>query len=171
MSHLLQASSNGYYHWLIWPMSDRAIEDQRLLQLIRAFCDASRGVNSAPRIIQGRPFIIASNKLERTFTINVPDRASATDIADVRTWQNGLYLAVIADLYSRKVVGGSIKPTLARDIVLDALVMAVRRRKPCQSVLIHSANGPQYIRRKRSGLSEPSMSALSRTNIGKWRLR
>lgn len=199
MCHLLEASSSGYYHWLAQPLSDRAIEDLRLLQLIRASYVASSGVYGsprvfldlreagegcgknrvarimrdhniralrgykAPRVIHGRPSIIASNKLERAFSVEIPDRAWVTDITYIRTWQGWLYLAVVVDLYSRKVVGWSMKPTLARDIVLDALVMAVWRRKPRHRVLIHSDQGSQYssddwLRFCRHHNLEPSMS-------------
>jgi putative transposase len=67
-----------------------------------------------------------------------------TDITYIRTWQGWLYLAVIVDLYARKVVGWSIKPMLAREIVLDALLMAVLRRNPQQRVLIHSDQGTHF---------------------------
>jgi len=48
------------------------------------------------------------------------------------------------DLYARKIVGWSMKPTLARELVLDALLMALWRRKPKQRVLVHSDQGTQY---------------------------
>src|ERR1700693_1840954 len=63
-----------------------------------------------------------------------PDRVWVTDITYIRTWQGWLYLAVVMDLHARNIVGWSMKPTLARDLVLDALVMAVWRRKPQQRV-------------------------------------
>ena len=84
----------------------------------------------APRTISGRPSIIAANRLQREFTVELPDRAWVTDITYIRTWQGWLYLAVVIDLYSRKVVGWSMKPTLAKNLLLDALMMAVWRRKP-----------------------------------------
>jgi putative transposase len=62
----------------------------------------------------------------------------------IRTWQDWLYLAVVLDLYSRKVIGWSMKSTLAKDIVLDALLMAVWRRRPNEPVIIHSDQGSQY---------------------------
>ena len=62
----------------------------------------------------------------------------------LRTWQGWLYLAVVMDLYARKVVGWSMKPTLARELVLDALLMALWRRKPTGPVIVHSDQGPQY---------------------------
>ena len=67
-----------------------------------------------------------------------------TDITYIRTWQGWLYLTVVMDLFARKVVGWSMKPTLARELVLDAILMAVWRRKPKQKVIIHSDQGAQY---------------------------
>ena len=143
------------------PMSDRDIEDQRLLGLIRDTYTASGGVYGSlrvfadlrevgetcgkhrvakimrtnkiramrgyksPRRIAGRPSIIVPNRLNRQFTVDVPDRAWVTDITYLRTRQCWLYLAVVIDLHSRKVVGWSMKPTLARELVLDALLMAL----------------------------------------------
>jgi putative transposase len=97
-----------------------------------------------PRGPYGRPSIITPNKLQREFTVTQPDRAWVTNITYIRTWQGWLYLAVVMDLFARKVVGWSMKPTLARELVLDAILMAVWRRKPKQRVLIHSDQGTQY---------------------------
>lgn len=60
------------------------------------------------------------------------------------TAEGWLYLAVVLDLYSRAVIGWSMKPTLARGLVLDALLMAVWRRRPKPSVIVHSDQGSQY---------------------------
>ena len=76
--------------------------------------------------------------------MSTPDTSWVTDITYIRTWQGWLYLAVVLDLYSRKVIGWSMKPTLAKDIVLDALLMAVWRRRPNEPVIIHSDQGSQY---------------------------
>ena len=92
----------------------------------------------------GRPSILNPNRLNREFTVDAPDRAWVTDITYIRTWQGWLYLAVVMDLHARKIVGWSMKPTLARELVLDALLMAVWRRKPQQRVLVHSDQGTQY---------------------------
>lgn len=86
-----------------------------------------------------------------------------TDITYIRTWQGWLYLAVVVDLYSRMEVGWSMKPTLAKEIVLNALLIAVWRRKPKQSVIIHSDQGSQYgsddwLRLCKAYQLEPSMS-------------
>ena len=62
----------------------------------------------------------------------------------IRTYEGWLYLAVVIDLYSRAIIGWSIKPSMVTEIVLDALLMAVWRRKPKQSVIIHSDQGSQF---------------------------
>ena len=97
-----------------------------------------------PRVVYGRPSIVTPNRLQRAFTVARPDIAWVTDITYIRTWQGWLYLAIVVDLYSRKVIGWSMKPTLAREIVLDALLMAIWRRKPEDRVLVHSDQGSQY---------------------------
>jgi putative transposase len=86
-----------------------------------------------------------------------------TDITYIRTWQGWLYLAMAMDLHARKIVGWSMKPTLSRELVLDALLMALWRRKPQQRVLVHSDQGTQYgsedcTRFCRANNLDPSMS-------------
>lgn len=117
----------------------------------------------APRRIAGRPCLMSPNRLNQVFTVERPDKVWVTDITYIRTWQGWLYLAVVLDLYSRKVIGWSMKPTLARELVLDALLMAVWRRKPLSPVIVHSDQGSQYgsndwLRFCRSHQLEPSMS-------------
>ena len=85
-----------------------------------------------------------SNRVNREFTVDAPDLIWVTDITYIRTWQGWLYLAVVLDLHSRAVVGWSMKPTIAKEVVLDALMMAVWRRKPTQEVIVHSDQGSQY---------------------------
>jgi putative transposase len=97
-----------------------------------------------PRTIAGRPSIIAPNRLQREFTVDVPNKVWVTDITYIRTWQGWLYLAVVVDLFARKVVGLSMKPTPAKELALDALLMAVWRRKPAGRVVVHSDQGSQF---------------------------
>lgn len=75
--------------------------------------------------------------------MDAPHKAWVTDITYIRTWQGWLYLAAVVDLYSRKVVGWSMKATLSRELALDALLAAVWRRTPTQPVLVHSDQGSQ----------------------------
>jgi putative transposase len=116
-----------------------------------------------PRSLSAVPSIIAPNRLQRQFTVDQPDYAWVTDITYIRSWEGWLYLAAVMDLHSRKIIGWSMQPTLARDLVLDALLMAVWRRKPKQSVIVHSDQGSQYgsddwIRFCKAHKLDPSMS-------------
>jgi transposase InsO family protein len=139
----VRVTRSCFYAWLHTPLSERAIEDQRLLRLIRASYAASHGVYGsprvfldlreagesrgkhrvarimradkinalrgykAPRMIAGRPSIIAPNKLQREFSVKQPNRVWVTDVTYIRTWQGWLYLAAVIDLYARNIVGWS----------------------------------------------------------------
>ncbi|WP_431810088.1 IS3 family transposase [Jejubacter sp. L23] len=113
----------------------------RIMQLNRI--KAVRGYK-APRRIVGRPSIVAPNRVQRQFTVVRANQVWVTDITYIRTWQGWLYLAVVIDLFARNVVGWSMKPTLSRELALDALMMAVWRRKPDGEVIVHSDQGSQY---------------------------
>ena len=84
----------------------------------------------------------------RTYGSGRRSREIANDYALLltllRTYEGWLYLAVVMDLSSRRIIGWSMKPTLAKELVLDALLMAVWRRQPKQDVIIHSDQGSQY---------------------------
>jgi putative transposase len=110
----------------------------------------------------GKPSVLIPNLLKRQFTVTRRNKAWVTDITYIRTWQGWLYLAVVMDLFSRKIVGWSAAPTIHRELVLDALLMAVRRRRP-RGTLIHSDQGTQFgsdawRRFCRSHRLQPSMS-------------
>ncbi|MGK4357829.1 IS3 family transposase [Enterobacter cloacae] len=98
----------------------------------------------APRRIAGRPSVVAPNRVQRQFTVVRANQVWVTDITYIRTWQGWLYLAVVIDLFARNVVGWSMKPALSRELALDALMMAVWRRKPDGEVIVHSDQGSQY---------------------------
>lgn len=97
-----------------------------------------------PRHISGKPSIASPNRLRQQFTVSQPDVAWVTDITYIRTHEGWLYLAVVIDLFSRTVVGWSMKRTMTTEIVLDALLMSVWRRKPEHPVIIHSDQGSQF---------------------------
>ena len=110
----------------------------------------------------GKPALLIPNLLQRRFPVARPNSAWVTDITYVRTWQGWLYLAVVMDLFSRKIVGWAVRLTLHRELVLDAVLMAVRARRP-RGTLVHSDQGTQYgsdawRRFCRSHRLEPSMS-------------
>jgi len=88
---------------------------------------------------------VFENRLERNFSVDAPDHVYAGDITYVWTRKGWLYLAVVIDLYSRKVVGWSMGRRLKSSLVCDALQMALWRRRPPKGQLIHhSDRGVQY---------------------------
>lgn len=86
----------------------------------------------------------APNLLERRFTVSAPNRVWVGDITYIPTGSGWLYLAVILDLYSRKVVGWAMSNRLTQDIAAAALSMAVEHRRPPKGLLHHSDQGAQY---------------------------
>jgi transposase InsO family protein len=89
-------------------------------------------------------FPIAPNVLERDFTASAPDRAWVTDITFLWTAQGWLYLAVILDLFSRRVVGWATSQNVDRHLALAALDTAVARRRPAAGLVHHSDRGSTY---------------------------
>ena len=89
-------------------------------------------------------FPIAENKLERNFTAAKPDQKWLADITYLPTLEGYLFLAVVLDVFSRKIVGWSIHDSLEAKIVLDALEMARVSRRPGAGLLHHSDRGSQY---------------------------
>ena len=87
---------------------------------------------------------VAPNVLERKFEVDSPNRVWAGDVTYLRTTDGWLYLAVIIDLCSRKVVGWSMSTRLKKELCLDALQMALWRRRPDKDLLHHSDRGSQY---------------------------
>ena len=87
---------------------------------------------------------VAANQLDRDFTADRPDQKWVTDITYVATAEGWLYLAVVLDLYSRRIVGWAMSDSLQRQLVIDALQMAIVARKPAPGLLHHSDRGSQY---------------------------
>jgi transposase InsO family protein len=92
----------------------------------------------------GHGLSVAANVLERNFTVAAPNTVWATDITYVWTWQGWLYLAVVIDLFSRRVVGWSMAPHMRTELVLQALRMALGQRVPEPDMVHHSDRGSQY---------------------------
>ncbi|HEY9036826.1 MAG TPA: IS3 family transposase [Pseudomonadales bacterium] len=97
-----------------------------------------------PRYRTGSVHVVTPNRLQRQFNTGSPNEAWVTDITYIRTHEGWLYLAVVVDLFSRKVIGWSMQSRITKELVLDALLMAVWRRKPKSPVTVHSDQGSQY---------------------------
>lgn len=76
--------------------------------------------------------MVAQNTLNREFIVDKPDSYWVTDFTYIRTYEGWLYLTVVIDLFSRRVVGWTMKSSPKADLVIDALLMAVGRRRPKQ---------------------------------------
>lgn len=92
----------------------------------------------------GHGLPVAENVLDRSFDPEAPDKAWATDITYIRTWEGWLHLAVVIDLYSRRVVGWSMADHMRKELALNALRMALGHRVPEQMLVHHSDRGSQY---------------------------
>jgi transposase InsO family protein len=87
---------------------------------------------------------IAANLLNQQFEANRPDLVWTADITYIWTQAGWLYLAIVLDLFSRRIVGWSMAPTLERTLVIDALQMAITARNPGEGLIHHSDRGSQY---------------------------
>lgn len=87
---------------------------------------------------------VAPNLLEQNFSASKPNEKWVSDITYIWTGEGWLYLAVVMDLYSRMVVGWSLSERMTSKLVIDALQMAIWRRKKPRGVIIHSDRGSQY---------------------------
>src|SRR5262244_1663110 len=92
----------------------------------------------------GKPAVVAPNHVQRQFDVTEPNRVWVTDITYIRTHEGWLYLAIVIDLFSRQVIGWSMKPQMKTDLVSDALRMAWFRRHPAPGLIFHSDRGSQY---------------------------
>ena len=95
---------------------------------------------------------VATNVLARQFNPEAPNRAWVCDITYVRTRSGWLYLAVVLDLFSRRVVGWAMAPSMPAQLVCAALGMAIASRQPIPGLLVHSDRGSQYASQEHTAL-------------------
>ena len=89
-------------------------------------------------------FPVAPNVLNRQFNPVAPNLAYVCDITYIRTGAGWLYLAIVLDLYARRVVGWAMAPSMPAKLVCDALNMAIQHRRPKPGLIVHSDQGSQY---------------------------
>lgn len=109
------------------------------------------------------PEPVAPNILDRQFTVKEVNRAWVSDITYLPTTQGWLYLCVVIDLFDRMVVGWSMRTDMTADIVMEAFLMAVKRRRPKPGLLFHSDRGVQYCARAFREASEETVPSLVRS--------
>lgn len=101
----------------------------------------------------------ADNLVQQRFTVSGPNQLWVSDISYVRTWQGWLYVAVILDAFSRRVVGYAVDDHMRTELALEALQMAVRTRRPTGALVHHSDRGVQYA----SGAYQDALKAIGAT--------
>ena len=121
-----------------------------------------KGTRTTRRDQRARP---APDLVERDFSADAPDRLWVADITFVPTWAGFLFLAVVVDAFSRRVVGWAMANHMRTALVLDALNMALAQRRPDEAVIHHSDQGTQYTsiafgKRCRAMNVRPSMGSV-----------
>ncbi len=121
-----------------------------------------RSFRTTVRDPKGRP---APDLVDRNFSATKPNQLWVADMTYIPTATGFLYLAVVLDVYSRKIVGWSMSSRLVTEIVIDALSMAIKQRQPAQGVIHHSDQGCQYTsiefgKRCREAGVRPSMGSV-----------
>ena len=107
----------------------------------------------------GHALRVSSNVLARRFNPSHVNKAWVSDITYVRTRSGWLYLAVVLDLYSRKVVGWAMAPTMHAELVCAALQLAIAQLQPARGLIVHSDRGSQ------PGVNWPSQYGFARASV------
>ena len=148
---VMNVSRSGFYSWSCRDKSDREKERERLIPKVKKIHKEVRGAYGARRISEeltakgencGRTK--AATLMQLANVAAQPDVAYCSDITYIWTTEGWLYLAVVIDLYSRKIVGWSLKSRMTKDLVINALQMAIWRRRPLPGLIFHSDRGSQY---------------------------
>ena len=117
----------------------------RVLRLMRlAGIKAQRGYRVPRGYYSGTPDIIAPNKLQRNFVVEAPNQWWVGDIPYIHTHEGFLFLAVVMDLYARNIVGWSMSRCQNRQVVLQAVLMALWQREARQPMILHPHRGCQF---------------------------
>ncbi len=125
-----------------------SICENRVARLARlAGVRAQIGYKRKPGSYGGKPSVVVDNTLDRQFDVADPNQVWVSDITYIRTYEGFLYLAIVIDLFSRRVIGWATGSRQQTDLVLQALLMAIFRRRPQGEVLIHTDQGSQYTSR------------------------
>jgi transposase InsO family protein len=120
------------------------VSRKRVARLMRQAGLAGRPPRRFRRTTVADPMVQVEDLVQRSFTATAPDQKWFGDITYIRTWEGWLYLAVILDAYSRKVVGWAMADHLRTELATDALEMALRTRRPNPGLIHHTDRGVQY---------------------------
>jgi len=119
--------------------------ENRTARLMRSAGLVARPKRRQPPFDTGERSVIAPNILDRQFEATAPNQKWVADFTYIWTGEGWLYVAVVLDLFSRMIVGWSMQNRMPAELVTDALVMAIWRRRPKDAALLHhSDQGSQY---------------------------
>ena len=148
MQRLHQQTREAYGAWKMWHLlkqTGHACGRHRVARLRRVAGMVARRRRRFVRTIQARPEKVSiPNQLNREFTVAQKNRVWAADITYIPTRAGWLYLAVLLDLYSRRVVGWAMSERQTTTLVVEAWRMAWEQRHPAEGLLHHSDQGNQY---------------------------
>ena len=181
MCKVMKVHRSGYYQWLNQPISNRELENKKLLTHIKEAYKESNGVYGSRNIhkdlkelgiyvnkkrvarlmseeklygvgtYKRKPYSKAGavhkahpNYVKRCFIVDKPNDTWVSDITYIRTKEGWIYLAMVLDLYSRKIIGWATGHRQTTPLIIKALQMATGRLKSTDSVILHSDQGSQY---------------------------
>jgi len=156
MCRVLGVVRQSFYRWLQSPEGIRKKEDKRLLPEIRKIFMENRQIYGPKRIAKHlrKDFKkttnskhsrkVSPNIVNQDFRADRADQLWFSDIAYIQTLKGTLYLAVILDVFSRKIVGWSMQQRMKDSLVIDAFNSAWNNRRPDKGLLFHSDRGSQY---------------------------
>jgi putative transposase len=145
----VHAESRGEYGWpRVWKQllaQGIRVGKERVRKLMKQHGIRARGKRKFKATTDSNHSLpVAPNLLERSFSPTAPNTVWTSDITYIATDEGWLYLTVILDLFSREVVGWSMRPHMRQELVVDALRMAWFRRRPAPGLIMHSDRGSQY---------------------------
>lgn len=120
------------------------ISENRTAKIMRNHQLKAHPMKRQPKFVSGLPARLAPNQLQQQFLTDKPDRIWVSDTTYIRTGQGWLYLCVVIDLWSRMVIGWSMKATRDTGLAIAALEMAIERRRPQNTVILHTDQGSEF---------------------------
>ena len=145
----VHAESRGEYGWpRVWKQllaQGIRVGKERVRKLMKQHGIRARGKRKFKATTDSNHSLpVAPNLLERNFSPTAPNTVWTSNVTYIATDEGWLYLTVILDLFSREVVGWSMRPHMRQELVVDALRMAWFRRRPAPGLIMHSDRGSQY---------------------------
>jgi putative transposase len=145
----------------------RRLGVNRIARLMRHHGIQGRHKRRAPRTTDSKhSHPVAPNLLERQFSAPAPNRIWLADITYIPTGEGWLYLAVVLDMFSRRVVGWAMSETMPQELTIAALQMAITNRRPGPGLVHHSDRGSQYAARAYRRLLEEHHMLCSMSRKG-----